>query len=656
MLRKLQMAGVMEVGDITQRTPKEEDLSGLIRPYGQLPERAECDTMVTNLRYGIDTLASYAPKKNMVVELIESLIEGIFGAKESITNEEWEEVGRNLPKYLELCDRCRELENRLSRLKGEKAKLAETRLQMNIIKDLRYPLDRVGVTPMVTISLGAVESKRFEALSSELLKIPEHYLEPVGSVRGQQHLLLIYLRGDEGVIEEILKKHDFMQLPTSGFKGTPAEIIQNIGNRFEEIDLEQDGIKKKLGDLAGQRRMLLVAHDYVDVRRTAADTAQSLGRTDKTFIVEGWVRKADIEELKKTVGEAAVIDRAPLDGEMPPVMLENRPMFRPFQVVTNIYGKPKYAEIDPSAFIAPFFLIFFALCIGDAAYGIVLLTISIVAYYKIPSGRRFFKLMSICSVFTIIFGLLMGGFLGNNFVKIDAVWIDPLANPASFLLIALTLGVVHAVLIGPAIKMYMNIKKKRYADAVFDQMAWMILISSLILFALIMQNLLGTTVVRVFMLDPSASASINEFGASLEPFVIGTAAIAAVMIVLTHNRDQKFGGKRLISGLASLYNVTGYLSDILSYSRILALGMGTAVIAIVVNELAFMALDIQGIGILLAIMVLIIGHTFNIVMGTLGAFVHTARLQFIEFFGKFIEGGGKTFKPFCDRKKYVEIR
>ena len=336
----------------------------------------------------------------------------------------------------------------------------------------------------------------------------------------------------------------------------------------------------------------------------------------------------------------------PAEDEEPPTLLENGSLIRPFNILTELYSPPKYRGIDPTPLLAPFFFLFFGMCLGDAGYAIVMLgTIwwAFKKYRRIPMGvKDFITLFAFSAVSTFAYGVVSGSFFGNFIdsflpflvpLKNALMLVDPMTNPMQVLGISLLLGVVH-LMFGLLIAAYDNVRAGQYLDAAGDNIAWFLFITGLCVFGTAAGGLLP------------------------EPFVLLGKAMAiagAIVIFLYAGRGKKGILSKALSGFLALYGSTSYLGDILSYSRLLALGFGSAVIGMIINLLGGMAAEIPYIGWLIAVVVIVGGHIFSILINILGAFVHPLRLQYVEFFGKFYTGGGEPFTPLVNTEEYVEI-
>ena len=320
------------------------------------------------------------------------------------------------------------------------------------------------------------------------------------------------------------------------------------------------------------------------------------------------------------------------------------------------FGLPGKGEMDPTTPMAIFYIFLFGLMLSDAAYGLIIFLACFILIRKFPrmeNGlQKSLRLFMYCGISTLIWGILFGGFFGDlitvvsrtffhHEVTFKPVWFAPLDDPMKLLLFSLLFGLIH-LFGGLALKGYMCLKKGDAKSFICDVLSWFMLITGLVL--MLMPTELFASIAQMQF----------NFPGWLKNTSYGLAIVGAAIIVLMSGRDHKNPVLRLALGLYDIYNLTGWLSDLLSYSRLLALGLATGVIAQVINQMGSMAGD--GIfGAIVFVIVFIVGHLFNLAINMLGAYVHTCRLQYVEFFGKFYEGGGNPFRPFRENTKYVDI-
>ena len=342
---------------------------------------------------------------------------------------------------------------------------------------------------------------------------------------------------------------------------------------------------------------------------------------------------------------------------MPPTVLKNDAFNTPFESLINLYSLPDARGIDATPYMTPFYIFLFGIMLSDTGYGIVLsLGAWLFLKLKKPTGglKGLAMVLFWGGLSTMVWGVLVGTFFGLDFDVIFGtadkfpLFLDPTGNPVGMLLFCLLLGVIH-ICCGHLIKMKMCFQDKDWQSAVFDNLSWVLVLVGLTLAALPMAS--------GFFDPPFELGWYNALHLNTVGLVMILAGSA--MVLLFKGRDKKNPISRLASGFGGLYGATSYLSDILSYARLLALGIATGYLAMVFNTLCSMLMGGSGVmkfvGFLIAVVLLVALHIFSIAINTLGTFVHCARLQYVEFFGKFYEEGGRAFKPLQYKTKHVQI-
>ncbi len=649
LLESLQDLGLLEVVSFKESYEGEE--------YAQfLPQEIaspEVESEFSDLRFAADFLKGFEKK--------EGFLSG-FGGKFSFTPEEFAKTVQKFD-WKGIVKRCRELERERSQLGSQLAKARGLGEQLLPWVGLDIPLEEVQPTSQTIVSLGTLPKDGLPKLESSLAEITERfYLELVGTDGNLDYFLLVYLQEEESQVAEMLKGNEWSGVTFPGLKGKPQEILTNLHSQMADLSRGLAQIGVKAGGLAKFRPQLMALLDERSNLLAKRQVEGALAQTSQAYMLEGWVKKVDLKKLQgKLETEFAAFSFAPIDplpGESPPVELKNRRIFKPFEIVTELYGRPAYFELDPSPLLAFFFAVFFGLCLTDAGYGIVLSILALVMMRFMPGGRKFLWLMFAGGIFTVVEGALMGGWFGDLFQKLHLPFLenfraslmafDPMVKPMIFFRLALLLGVVQ-VYFGLFIRLYENLREKRIADAFFDQALWIVFLSQLFL------ALFSSQLVVQLALAPRVLVSPQIMGLPMKASIL----LVAGLIVFFSERGERNIVFRLFLGVLHLFILGGifsYLGDILSYIRLMALGLVTAGIAIAVNNIAFMFSGIPYLGIVITVIILIFGHLFNIGINALGGFVHTLRLQYVEFFQKFFRGGGKTFDPFRKRTKYITVR
>ena len=484
-------------------------------------------------------------------------------------------------------------------------------------------------------------------------------VEMISTDKDFTYLAVVCLRQDASKVEEALRAAGFAK-PSSAVSKIPAQYKEELLTEMKEAQDKAEELGRKIASYASSRQDLELISDYYQTRAEKYRILGELPQTKSTFAVSGYVpaQKADaiVKELTDKYGAAAEAEEVAEDEEAP-VLLHNNRFSESVEGVLASFGLPAKGEMDPTFFTSIFYVFLFGLMLSDAAYGLIVSLVCGIVLLKFPrieeNLRKSIQLFFWCGLSTLFWGVMFGGYFGDALdvisetffghkISIPALWFVPLNEPMRLLLYSMLFGVIH-LFTGLGLKGYMYIRDHKYMDFVCDVIFWYMLLLGLIGILIpssIFAGIAGRQIVFPDALNAAAKWS---------------AILGAVGIVLFSGRSSKNPALRIALGAYDLYNITGWLSDVLSYSRLLALGLATGVIASVVNQMGSMGGKSIG-GAILFIVVFIIGHTFNMLINLLGAYVHTCRLQYVEFFGKFYEGGGQAFQPFKLKTKYVDIK
>lgn len=618
------------------------------------------DKALDELAFCIKYLGKYVKEKKGLVETFVTL-------KADISPEDYAYAVTQFD-YKGIFKQCSKDEASLNELVNETSRLKEKRALLEGWVDLDCPVQDLSDTEKVRVFPFSLPKKNLESLTAQLkgdrpareaeddgdFEPPIAHVEIVSEDSRNVRMIVMCLKGHgELKIIEILGECGAERVAFGNVAGQVKEEIRRIDDRLLRIPEEEQEIQKRAQSYLSERIKLMALYDHLYERRRRMEAQEYLGNTDETSIVQGWAREKDVARVKRGLADLAseieVLVEDPLPEDTVPVVLENPWFLKPFEVVTLLYGNPKYDEIDPTPFLAPFFFIFFGLALSDAGYGILLMLISawMVEKTDIPEGgKNLFKLLFIGGISTVIFGALMGGWFGNTldilppalggfsaFLKRFAI-LDPLGNPISVLGISLALGVLQ-IWVGIALKLASRVKQGETVDAVMDEGSWLFFIPAVVIMAF------------------SSSRSLGPITPAVGKWL---AIIGALYVMVAAGRHQKIILLKPFSAILGLYGSISYVGDVLSYARLLALGLATGVIAIVLNQIAALALEIPIVGVIGAVVIMVGGHIFNLLVNTLGSFVHAGRLQFVEFFTKFFEGGGRTFRPFRREPHYTTVK
>lgn len=419
---------------------------------------------------------------------------------------------------------------------------------------------------------------------------------------------------------------------------TPAEICDGYLGQIKELE---DKNFKSLYDALGYYKYLnelKILYDVIgqDIEKSNAEL--QFAATQETFVIEGWIPRelseSICDSIKQKTPNIVVNLSEPKEDEVPPTLVVSKKLIKPYEDITNMYSVPAYHEIDPNPFMAVFFFMFFGIMIGDAGYGLILTIGGLLAlrFLKFEKGtKNLIAMFAMGGVAAVFWGILFGGIFGIE--SVPALWFNPIKEPLMMLGVSIVLGAVQ-LLTGYALHSAQLFREHKPLDAIFDSIFIFILFGGLACLALSM--LIKT------------DAPLNIVGLVL----IGVSLLG---ILCTAGRHNKGVLSKIMGGFSGLYGLVNLLSDLLSYARLFGLGLASGAIAMAFNQLGTMLFNIPFVGYVIGIIILIPLHAFNLGIGVLGAYVHNARLQFLEFYGKFYAGDGRMFAPMGEKSKYVRF-
>lgn len=486
--------------------------------------------------------------------------------------------------------------------------------------------------------IGTVDKDGAGAMAQELLELEDLYLLALDA-KDEKALFFILPSAEvrQRVILIIQRFH--MQYRTMESTHLSREVMtarnlahQNIRRRHPSSD--------RLRMLAKRKEDLQIYYEYLNNELLKLQAVQNFLYSESTVLVKGWIPTereqefASILEKHSRGNYVLETDAVPEDSHDVPVKLKNNGFTSAFRNITTMYATPRYNEIDPTPVLSVFYVLFFGMMLCDMGYGLLLVLIGVLAPRLMPAkfGQNpMMKFLAFVGVSTAVWGAVYGSFFG------DAIPIVGLINPNTeymkVLVMSLSFGLVH-IFVGLGTKAYMYLRDGRIADALCDVLMWYLTLGGGIVWLLSM------------FLPVLASAKTIAMWA----FAAGLAGLA-----LTGGRKAKGVVGKAGGGFFNLYSITNYVSDIVSYSRLMALGLAGGSIALAVNMLVGMLYKNGFLGIIAGVLVFLIGNVFNMFISTLSAYVHTIRLTYVEFFGKFYSGGGVPFVSFRSKPTYINI-
>jgi V/A-type H+-transporting ATPase subunit I len=577
----------------------------------------------TRMTQALNVIRQYAPIKTSVFSLRPDVPVADFLREDTLND------------YLELADKLIDYDSRLKRLAALEARENSVIESLLPWESMNLPLNSEG-TKATGFVFGALPPSTDMAELDRALEdaVPEAQVFEISSDKDQLCVLAVYLREKESAVYDFLRAMNFSVSSLRNLSGTASENIVQVKTHTEDIRAESESLREEIIKECGRRFDLQQASDFLETKIARAAASEKLVATSSSVTLIGWIPAASEKKLNKALDRFAcaweLSDPAPEEYENVPVQLKNTALTSPLTMVTEMYSLPAYDGVDPNPLITPFFVLFYGIMMADVGYGLIMLLAALIVKRKKPRGgmKNFFNLLLLCGISTMVLGFVTGSFfgdalqqiaslLGGEFVLPYTPLFNPIADTQMILIGALALGGIQ-IIVGMAVSFIKQTIDGHFLDALFDVGSWWLLF---------------------------AGIAVGALGGTWWVAIAGVAAL-----VLTQGRSKPTIIGKFIGGLASLYNITGYFGDVLSYSRLMALMLAGGVIAQVFNTIAKLTGNIFTF-----MIIFLIGHAMNLGLNLLGCYVHDLRLQCLEFFGKFYKDGGRPFTPLSITTKYVNV-
>lgn len=592
------------------------------------------DEKILQTDWAINLLKTYKPKKSS----IQSMKEGneTLTLLELTNRAEAFDFDMNYNALYELSEKRASFEQKIQSLNSQIDELTPWR-------EVPYELKELESTRSVEIRLGTIPTKYLADLNNDLDKLENSMVEVVSERSKISYLILIADINELEEVEDAIRRNGFSQVRLR----TEDKVENAIFALEEEKKFTEAEIKKTSEQIYSYFNLLedfTIYYEYLRNKKLRLVSSENFLKTDQIDLIEGYIPSKKKDEFIKLLNDLLENDyyleiyEAELDDPKVPILLENNRFARNFEMLTEMFSLPRYNEIDPTPFFAPFYFIFAGMMVGDFGYGLLLFLGSLFVLKKFnldDAKRKFITFFNYLGISSMIWGLIFGSCFGD-LIPMKAL-IDPSKDYTQMILMSLILGAIH-IFFALGLKAYMNIRDHKPLDALYDVGFWYV-------------ALITATIV----VAPKIESSVV-----INPVIFKVSKILMILsfiaIILTGGRENKGIGSRLAWGVYSLYGITGYLGDFVSYLRLMALALAGSFIAVAVNIIVRMLFAGGVIGIIAGSIVFVIFQLFNMFLSFLSAYVHSARLTYVEMFNKFYEGGGIPFKTMVEKSKYFNIK
>lgn len=652
-LERLQSLGVLELDVVWEEDAfiKKMDTSGT---------RGRFEKFIVLTEQAMGILQEYEPVKA-------SMFAGLAG-KPLVERKDYDQVVSEKDRYVGIARKIVKLEKEIVEQKASIVKYENQLEALTPWLALDVPMSYTGskeTSVLIGTLPGEVMLERVYTMVAE--KAPEIEaldVQVISSNQDYTYLTVVCMKNQALEVEEILRGQGFSR-PAQIVKNKPGDEKMLLEEQIGDIRHGISGLEDEIRGLAKEREHLQMLADYYRVRADKYEFLGKIPQSEETFFISGYIPERDAKAVMEELGnyfEVMVEVQDVTEEEEAPILLKNNSFSESTEGILSSFGLPAKGEFDPTTVMSFFYVFLFGLMLSDAAYGLIIVIACGLLLHKFPrmgmEMRKSIKMFLFCGISTLFWGVMFGSYFGDavdvfatTFLGVElpagqsllpAVWFVPLNDPTRMLMYSMLFGLIH-LMMGLGMKGYMCIRDKKYVDFLCDVVLWYCLLAGLII--MLLPSSIFRSISGMELVFPEV---VNLLGKVL---AIG----GALGILLMAGRGSKNVGIRLALGAYDLYNLTGWLSDVLSYSRLLALGLATGVVAMVFNKMGSMAGG--GIlGLILFVVIFLIGHIFGLGINLLGAYVHTCRLQYVEFFGKFYEGGGKAFHPFKKNTKYIDVK
>lgn len=635
---------IVQIHDISERVQQDAEWRQIMKPSKATAYTGKISSLQMKTTGLIDFLKSAEKKDEGIIKSVLSLINPKVPQKKEVEDLDSPDLIEHAESILaKVEEKTGKIEEKINTLDLEKNERSNALNIANKLKNFDIDFSDLKDSNYVSIIAGKMPASAFEEFKKEVDPVTDKIIISEKTEDNFTTLILVTLKEFNTEISSLLRKHEFESYDLSGISGKPNTLIRDSESRINEIENEKNSLMDNLANVADQwMDDLLVLKEQLEIEKDRNEIFSSFGETEKTLMLEAWVPKKKVDRAVEIInqsseGHAIIEVTDPQDTENIPIHLDNPRFAKPYELFVHMYSPPRYKETDPTLLFALVFPFFFGFCLTDAGYGIVDALVGLVLVFGLGKVNKVMRSLGMilvaCGVWATILGLATNSLFGdfvprwlmgdpNGAILTTIPAINSFAEPVNILLWALIVGIIYTIM-GLVIGTMDNIRMGQIKEALGEQVVWLVL-------------LVGVGIL--------AASYMMGLGSIL---YIGGAIILVALVMLVY-----------FNGALGILDISGFLGTILSYARLLALCLATGGIATTVNIIANVMTDMVPIailGIVLAIIVTIGGHVVNCAFQTLGAFINSLRLHYVEFFGQFYIGGSTKFRAFRTKRKLTKL-
>nr|WP_294998115.1 V-type ATP synthase subunit I [uncultured Methanobrevibacter sp.] len=640
----LHESGLIQISDISDSVQQDPELAELVTPAKATPYTGKISSLLMKTNGISELLGNSLSEGHGLKDKLMSFISPDLPVQkevEKLDTEAFIEKAEDTLAQVE--SKTSVIEGKLSALDTETSELKSNKSLANRLSNFDMDLALLRDSKYTSTTVGRINAESTSEIKNELSKLTDEleiFTVPAEDKDGEI-IVVVTLKELSDEVYSTLRKFDFEKIDIGNVEGTPQQIISNADARLLTIESERESVKAELKAVAEQwDDEILALKEQLENEKEKNEILSSFVQTKDAYILEAWVPVKDTEKVEQLVEKSSdghcafeTIEVEGTDDENVPVLQQNGWYSKPFEFLVDMYSPVRYNALDPTIFVAITFPFFFGFCLTDAVYGLVVSLIGVVLLRglgKVKESMHAFGWILIWSgLWAVILGLLTNGFIGDFPERIAGFRlptvipaVEAFVHPDTILIIAIAVGLIYTNIgfIAGAIN---NLRYGNVKDAIGSQICWFVFEAGIILLALGYIKVLG---------------------------MIGI-ILGAILIVAT------IGMLVWANGAYGVMDIFGYMGDVLSYARLLALCLATGGIAMTVNILAQMIDNmVPFVGIILAIFIFIFGHIANFLFQVLGAFINALRLNYVEFFSQFFMEGKGKFEAFKAKRTFTKIK